>query len=50
MREPFKHSKGIERLAVEFVPEKFLQLLRQLILVRDRTSAHSDASKDAARF
>ena len=47
---PFKHSKGIEKLTVQFVPKKFLYLHRQLILVRDQTSAHSDASKDAARF
>ena len=47
---PFKHSKGIEKLTVKFVPKEFLQLHRQLILVRDQTSAHSDASEDAARF
>jgi hypothetical protein len=47
---PFKCSKGIESLTRQFVPKKFLPLHRQLILVRDQTSAHSDASKDAARF
>src|SRR5262249_29964780 len=47
---PFKHSKGIEKLTLQFVPKQFLRLHRQLVLVRDQTSAHSDASKDAARF
>jgi hypothetical protein len=47
---PFKRSKGIESLTLQFVPKKFLRLHRQLLLVRDQTSAHSDASKDAARF
>jgi hypothetical protein len=47
---PFKRSKGIEKLTVQVVPKKFLRLHRQLILVRDQTSAHSDASKDAALF
>jgi hypothetical protein len=36
---PFKRSKRIEKLTVQFVPKKFLQLHRQLILVRDQTSA-----------
>jgi hypothetical protein len=47
---PFKHSKGIESLTMQFVPRKFLKLHKQLILVRDQTSAHSDASKNTARF
>jgi hypothetical protein len=40
---PFKRSKGIESLTLQFVPKKFLRLHRQLILVRDQTSAHVDA-------
>jgi hypothetical protein len=40
---PFKRSKGIESLTLEFVPKKFLHLHKQLILVRDQTSAHVDA-------
>lgn len=40
---PFKQSRGIESLTVQFVPKKFLRLHRQLILVRDQTSAHVDA-------
>jgi hypothetical protein len=40
---PFKRSKGIESLTLQFVPRKFLHLHRQLILVRDQTSAHVDA-------
>lgn len=40
---PFKTSKGIERLTVQFVPKKFHHLHDQLILVRDETFAHIDA-------
>ena len=45
---PFKPSRGIERLSVQFVPKKFLDLHEQLILVRDQTAAHVDAR--GARF
>jgi hypothetical protein len=40
---PFKRSKGIRRLTEQFVPRKFLKLHKQLILVRDQTTAHVDA-------
>ena len=40
---PFKRSRGIEGLTLQFVPKKFLHLHNQLILVRDQTSAHVDA-------
>ena len=40
---PFKRSRGIESLSVEFVPRKFRDLHKQLILVRDQTAAHVDA-------
>src|SRR6266487_6639655 len=40
---PFKRSKGIESLTLQFVPKKFLYLHRQLILIRDQTAAHVDA-------
>jgi len=40
---PFKPSKGIESLTVQFVPKKFRHLHDQLILLRDQTVAHVDA-------
>jgi hypothetical protein len=40
---PFKPSKGIEKLTLQFVPTKFHHLHNQLILVRDQTVAHVDA-------
>jgi hypothetical protein len=40
---PFKRSKGIGKLTEQFVPRKFLKLHKQLILVRDQTTAHVDA-------
>ena len=40
---PFKPSKGIESLTVQFVPKKFHHLHHELILVRDQTVAHIDA-------
>jgi hypothetical protein len=45
---PFKPSRGIESLSVQFIPKKFRELHRQLILVRDQTAAHVDAR--GARF
>jgi hypothetical protein len=45
---PFKRSRGIESLSVQFVPKKFLSLHEELISVRDQTAAHVDA--DARRF
>ena len=40
---PFKPSKGIESLTVQFVPKEFHDLHHQLILLRDQTVAHVDA-------
>jgi hypothetical protein len=40
---PFKRSKGVESLTVQFVPKKFRPLHQLLILVRDQTAAHVDA-------
>ena len=40
---PFKHSKGIERLSLQFVPKKFQKLHKLLESVRDQTIAHIDA-------
>src|SRR6266496_3073358 len=40
---PFKRSRGIESLTLQFVPKKFHHLHDQLILVRDQTAAHIDA-------
>jgi len=40
---PFKRSRGIESLTVQFVPKKFRDLHRFLILTRDQTAAHVDA-------
>ena len=40
---PFKHSRGIESLTLQFVPKKFHHLHKQLILLRDQTIAHVDA-------
>jgi hypothetical protein len=45
---PFKHSRGIESLSVQFVPRKFHDLHKLLILLRDQTAAHVDA--EGARF
>jgi hypothetical protein len=39
---PFKRSKGIESLTLQFVPKKFHHLHDQLILMRDQTIAHAD--------
>jgi hypothetical protein len=40
---PFKHSKGIESLTLQFVPKQFHDLHDKLILFRDRVTAHVDA-------
>ena len=40
---PFKHSKGIESLTLQFLPKKFRYLHDELILLRDQTVAHVDA-------
>jgi hypothetical protein len=45
---PFKRSRGIENLTVQFVPKKFRKLHKLLILFRDQMAAHVDA--DGARF
>jgi hypothetical protein len=44
---PFKRSRGIESLSVQFVPKEFLKLHHLLILVRDQTAAHVDAQSAA---
>jgi hypothetical protein len=43
--KPFKHSKGVERLPIEMVPEELLDLHNDLITIRDKLYAHSDADK-----
>jgi hypothetical protein len=40
---PFKRSRGIENLTLQFVPRRFHGLHHQLILLRDQTVAHVDA-------
>jgi hypothetical protein len=40
---PFKRSKGIESLTLQFVPKKFHYLHEELILSRDQMIAHVDA-------
>ena len=40
---PFKRSKGIESLTLQFVPKKFYHLHKLLIMLRDQTMAHVDA-------
>jgi hypothetical protein len=45
---PFKRSRGIESLSVQFVPKEFLSLHKEIISVRDQTAAHVDAN--ARRF
>jgi hypothetical protein len=40
---PFKRSRGIEPLSVQFVPKKFQMLHKLLESVRDETIAHVDA-------
>jgi hypothetical protein len=42
---PFKHSRGgIKQLSADLVPEKFRDVHRQMILVRDQVVAHLDAN------
>src|SRR6266404_7077832 len=45
---PFKRSRGIERLTLQFVPKPSHGLHNQLILLRDQAIAHVDAL--GARF
>src|ERR1051326_692122 len=40
---PFKRSRGIESLSVQFIPKKFRLLHQLLISFRDQTAAHVDA-------
>jgi hypothetical protein len=40
---PFKRSRGIESLSMQFVPRKFHRLHVLLITLRDQTIAHVDA-------
>jgi hypothetical protein len=39
---PFKHSEGIEKLTLKFVPKQFHHLHHEVIKVRDKASAHID--------
>jgi hypothetical protein len=43
--KPFKKSHGVEKLPIELVPEKYLAIHNQIIVIRDRLYAHSDADK-----
>jgi len=40
---PFKHIEGMQKLTDQFVPKEFYQLHRELIVLRDKTTAHVDA-------
>jgi len=50
---PFKHIEGMQKLTDQLVPKEFYQLHRELIVLRDKTTAHVDArnvfSKDFRR-
>ena len=43
--KPFKHNEGVGKLPIEMVPEEQLSLHNQLIVIRDKLYAHSDADK-----
>jgi hypothetical protein len=43
--KPFEKSYGMDRLPIEMVPEEYLAVHNQLIVIRDKLYAHSDASK-----
>jgi hypothetical protein len=42
--KPFKYNEGVGKLPIEMVPEEHLSLHDQLIVIRDKLYAHSDAS------
>ena len=42
--KPFKFNKGVGNLPIEMVPEEFLDLHNDLIIIRDKLYAHSDAT------
>ncbi len=43
--KPFKKSHGVEKLPIEMVPKEHLSMHNQIIVIRDKLYAHSDASK-----
>jgi hypothetical protein len=43
--KPFKRSEGVGKLPIEMVPEEHLNLHNDLITIRDKLYAHSDADK-----
>jgi hypothetical protein len=43
--KPFKHSRGVGKLPIEMVPKKYLDVHNDLITIRDKLYAHSDADK-----
>jgi hypothetical protein len=43
--KPFKPNRGAGKLPIEMVPEEYLGVHNQLIVIRDKLYAHSDASK-----
>ena len=42
--KPFKYNRGVGKLPIEMVPEEQLSLHNQLIVIRDKLFAHSDAT------
>ena len=42
--KPFKRSKGVGKLQIEMVPEEHVSVHNQLIVIRDKLYAHSDAT------
>jgi hypothetical protein len=42
---PFKKSEGVGKLPIEMVPKEYLDLHNDLITIRDKLYAHSDADK-----
>lgn len=43
--KPFKYNKGVGKLPIEMVPEEHVSVHNQLIVIRDKLYAHSDATK-----
>jgi hypothetical protein len=43
--KPFKNNKGVGKLPIEMVPKEQLSLHNQIIVIRDKLYAHSDADK-----
>jgi hypothetical protein len=42
--KPFKFNEGVGKLPIEMVPKELLDLHNDLIIIRDRLYAHSDAT------